>query len=302
MILATFLRGGTVAYGVVLGPHVLDLRLAARAAGQRLPPDLAGFIAAGPAALATAAALCAEAEAGRGAEASFALSAVRLLAPIPHPARNIFCVGRNYTDHVAEGYRSRGTEMKMPEAPQFFTKPPSAVIGPDETFPHAPRSTQRLDYEVELALIIGRRGSNIAPADAPAHIFGYTIGNDLTARDLQRRHEQWFKGKGLDRSCPLGPWIVTADAIADPAAMELSLTVNGEPRQRARVSQMIFDIPAIISQLSAGMALEPGDIILTGTPAGVGNAMDPPRLLAAGDVVACHISGIGDLTTRITAG
>jgi 2-keto-4-pentenoate hydratase/2-oxohepta-3-ene-1,7-dioic acid hydratase in catechol pathway len=164
---------------------------------------------------------------------------------------------------------------------------------------HDPALTQALDYEVELALIIGTAGTNIAEADALKHVFGYTILNDITARDLQRRHEQWFKGKGLDRSCPLGPYILTADEVPDPNVLDLWLTVDGEERQRSTVGQMIFQIPTIISTLSAGLTLEPGDIIATGTPSGVGYAMEPPRLLHAGNVVECFVTGLGSLRTPI---
>ncbi|MGI4799568.1 MAG: fumarylacetoacetate hydrolase family protein, partial [Janthinobacterium lividum] len=220
-------------------------------------------------------------------------------APIPRPTKNVFCVGRNYKEHVAEGYRASGTEAKYPEYPQFFTKPPTAVIGPDAPFYLDPAVTKRLDYEVELALIIGTGGRDIPRDRAMAHIFGFTVLNDITGRDLQRRHDQWFKGKGLDRSCPMGPVVVTPDELGDLGALELICRVNGEERQRSTVSQMIFDIPEIIAQLSAGLTLEPGDIIATGTPSGVGYAMDPPRLLKAGDVVECSIEGIGTLRTPI---
>jgi 2-keto-4-pentenoate hydratase/2-oxohepta-3-ene-1,7-dioic acid hydratase in catechol pathway len=213
----------------------------------------------------------------------------------------VFCVGRNYVDHVAEGYRARGAETKLPEAPQFFTKPPTAVIGPDEPFALDETVSRKMDYEVELALIIGTAGRDIPADRAWDHVFGFTILNDITARDLQRRHEQWFKGKGLDRSCPMGPFVVTRDEIADPTQFELSLSVNGEPRQRAKVAQMIFPIPDIIASLSAGLTLEPGDIIATGTPSGVGYAMDPPHYLTPGDEVICEISELGRLVTPITA-
>jgi 2-keto-4-pentenoate hydratase/2-oxohepta-3-ene-1,7-dioic acid hydratase in catechol pathway len=288
MKLVSFTRGGVASYGVLRADGVLDIPEAARRAGVTAAQDMVGFIADGAPGLA-----------GLGGEA-IPLEAVGLLAPIPRPRKNVFCVGRNYREHVAEGYRARGTETKYPEHPQFFTKPPTAVIGPDADFWLDAGVTQKLDYEVELALIIGKAGRDIPAAAAFDHIFGYTILNDITARDLQRRHDQWFKGKGLDRSCPLGPCIVTADEIGDPTKLELSLTVNGEQRQRASVSELIFDIPTIIATLSAGLTLEPGDIIATGTPSGVGYAMDPPRLLAPGDEVVCKIAPIGTLTTHIT--
>jgi 2-keto-4-pentenoate hydratase/2-oxohepta-3-ene-1,7-dioic acid hydratase in catechol pathway len=296
MRFASFVHAGEKSYGVVMpGDHILDLPATAKAAGLALPSDFLGLIAAGAPAVAMVRSLM---ETGGSAHA---LADVRLSAPIPRPAKNVFCVGRNYVDHVAEGYRARGTETKLPEAPQFFTKPPTAVIGPGEPFALDEAVSRKMDYEVELALIIGTAGRDIPAARAWDHIFGFTILNDITARDLQRRHDQWFKGKGLDRSCPMGPFVVTRDEIADPSRLELSLSVNGEPRQRAKVAQMIFPIPDIIASLSAGLTLEPGDIIATGTPSGVGYAMDPPRFLTPGDEVICEISELGRLVTPITA-
>ena len=296
MRFASFVHAGQKSYGVVVpGDSILDLPAAARAAGLALPNDFLGFVSAGTAALTTVGRLM-----ERGGP-SHALSAVRLEAPIPRPTKNVFCVGRNYLDHVAEGYRARGAETKLPEAPQFFTKPPTAVIGPDEPFALDARVSVKMDYEVELALIIGTAGRDIPAEQAWSHIFGFTILNDITARDLQRRHDQWFKGKGLDRSCPMGPFVVTRDEIADPGQLELSLSVNGAARQRAKVAQMIFPIPQIIASLSAGLTLEPGDIIATGTPSGVGYAMDPPHYLAPGDLVVCEISELGRLATPISA-
>lgn len=224
---------------------------------------------------------------------------LRLLAPIPVPTRNVYCVGRNYADHVKEGYARAGKETRLPEVPQFFTKATGAVNSPDGDVRLDPRLTQLLDYEVELAVVIGRGGRDIAAGDAFEHVFGYTVANDFTARDLQRRHEQWFKGKSLDTTCPLGPCIVDRAEIGDPATLELSLSVNGEERQRGRVAQMIFDIPTIIASLSAGLTLEPGDIISTGTPSGVGYAMDPPRALKGGDLVVARIDRIGELRNHI---
>jgi 2-keto-4-pentenoate hydratase/2-oxohepta-3-ene-1,7-dioic acid hydratase in catechol pathway len=213
----------------------------------------------------------------------------------------VFCVGRNYMDHVAEGDRTRGiTTSELPKFPQFFTKAPETVIGPDEwTHDHA-GLTQWLDYEVELALVIGTAGRDIAEADALSHIFGWTIANDVTGRDLQRRYGQWFKGKSLDRSCPLGPWIIPADEL-DGLNTGVRCFVNEEKRQDSHTSKMIFNIRQIINQLSIGFTLLPGDIIMTGTPEGVGYAMVPPHALKAGDVVRCEIDGIGALTTRIEA-
>jgi 2-keto-4-pentenoate hydratase/2-oxohepta-3-ene-1,7-dioic acid hydratase in catechol pathway len=298
--LATIEAEGTRRVALILDDGTaLDGPSAARAAGLD-PTPLADMVAT-IRAWATLAPMLRAAAASPPAGAVLAKGAFRLLAPIPRPAKNVFCVGRNYIEHVAEGDRAAGRETETPKYPQFFTKPPTAVIGPDETVPSYAAITRVLDYEVELALIIGTAGSDIPPERAFDHVFGYTIANDITARDLQRRHGQWFKGKGLDRSCPLGPWIVPADEIASPPDLRISLTVNGETRQDSRTSQLIFDIPTIIATLSQGLTFEPGDIIATGTPSGVGYAMVPPRVLAPGDVIAATVEGIGTLTTRIVA-
>lgn len=237
------------------------------------------------------------------AAALLPLASVSLLAPIPRPHRNVFCVGRNYMDHVAEGDRSRGiTSSELPKYPQFFTKAPDTVIAPGADIPDhtATGVTQWLDYEAELTLIIGKPGANITEADALSHVFGWTIANDVTGRDLQRRHGQWFKGKSLDRSCPLGPWIIPAEDL-DASDLAIKLWVNGEERQSSRTSKMIFDVKAIIHQLSQGFTLLPGDVIMTGTPEGVGYAMVPPRVLKDGDVVEIEIEGIGRLTNPVKA-
>ena len=281
----TFSRGGVQAPGAWLGDgRVVDL--------SSVAPTLVALIEGGPEALAAAGRLAA-------AGPSLAASEVELLAPIPRPRKNVFCVGRNYVDHVAEGARAMGLQQKLPEVPQFFTKAPTAVNAPGAPVRLDPSLTKLLDYEVELAVIIGKTGRDIPRDRAYEHVFGYTVANDVTARDLQRRHDQWFKGKSLDTSLPLGPWIVDAGEIGDPTTLELSLTVNGEERQRAKASMMIFDIPAIIASLSAGMTLEAGDIIATGTPSGVGFAMDPPQGLKDGDVVVARIDRIGELVSPI---
>jgi len=224
---------------------------------------------------------------------------VRPLAPIPRPAKNIFCVGRNYTEHVEEGYRARGMAVNLPKHPQFFTKPSTAVADPDEPFPWDPKITQRLDYEVELGVIIGQTGRDIGRAEALDHVFGYTVINDITARDLQRRHDQWFKGKALDRSCPMGPVVVHRGAIGNPQDLDIGMRVNGELRQWSNTRKMLFDLATIIETLSLGMTLEAGDIIATGTPSGVGYAMDPPQFLNGGDVMEAEIKGIGVLRTPV---
>lgn len=223
-----------------------------------------------------------------------------LMAPIPKPLKNVFCVGRNYAEHIAEGNRAQKQNVSVTEYPVFFTKPPTSVVAPDSDVLIFPEVSTSIDYEVELTVVIGTAGRNISKADAMDHIFGYTILNDITARDVQRRHGgQYFKGKGLDASCPIGPVIVTADEIDDPHALSISLTVNGESRQAGNTKDMIFDIPTLIASLSEGLTLEPGDMIATGTPSGVGYAMDPPQFLKDGDVVECKVSGIGTLSNPV---
>jgi 2-keto-4-pentenoate hydratase/2-oxohepta-3-ene-1,7-dioic acid hydratase in catechol pathway len=300
MRLVSFTHGGTSSYGLILKDgRILDLPQAASLAGMASPgANMIAFIAGGASASQTARRLEDDAGNAKLAPAISAASESKLTAPIPRPAKNVFCIGRNYKEHVAEGYRARGAEIKLPEYPQIFTKPPTAVIGPDDEFRINPGVSSNIDYEVELGVVIGPGGTNITAAEAYDHVFGYTIVNDVTARDLQRKHDQWFKGKGLDRSCPIGPCIVTRDEIPNERDLELTLTVNGEQRQRAKVDMMIFDVPAIIQSLSAGLTLEAGDVIATGTPSGVGFAMNPPQFLKSGDVTVCEITKIGKLTTR----
>ena len=263
--------------------------------------DLHEIIASGTIAADTGRTIEAALAAGRLANAVVPASEVHLLAPLPKPAKNVFCVGRNYLEHIAEGERAQNLKIGVTEHPVYFTKPPTAVVGPGASIPIFPKLSTRIDYEVELAVVIGKTGRDIPPDQAMAHVFGYTIVNDVTARDVQRRHGgQFFKGKGLDGSCPMGPVIVTADAIGDPARIGLRLSVNGESRQDGNTADMIFDIPTLISSLSEGMTLEPGDVIATGTPSGVGYAMDPPTFLEDGDVIVCEIDGIGKLENRMT--
>ena len=223
----------------------------------------------------------------------------RLLAPIPYPRRNVFCVGRNYLEHVREGDLKRGIQTPIPQHPQYFTKPPSTVIGDQGAIDIEPWVSDKIDYEVELAVIIGRPIRNADPESAMAAIFGYTIINDVTARDLQRQHDQWFKGKGLDTFCPMGPWVVTQDEITDPHALAIRLWVNGDLRQSDTTAHMHFSVGRIIADLSQGMTLMPGDVIATGTPPGVGYAMTPPQFLKAGDRVDCEIEGIGRLSNPV---
>jgi 2-keto-4-pentenoate hydratase/2-oxohepta-3-ene-1,7-dioic acid hydratase in catechol pathway len=228
------------------------------------------------------------------------LSDVRLLAPLTNLRRNVFCVGKNYRDHAREFSRSgfeagavKGAEID--EFPAVFTKPPSAIVGPGDTVQLHRHITSSVDYEAELAIVIGKGGRDIRRDDAYSHVFGYTIINDVTARDRQRNHKQWFLGKALDTFCPMGPWIATADEV-QPENLEVRCWVNGELRQNANTRDLIFDIPSLISTISAGLMLQPGDVIATGTPAGVGIGFDPPKFLQPGDSVSIAITGLGTLT------
>jgi len=230
------------------------------------------------------------------------LSEVRLLAPIPQPSRNIICVGKNYREHAREfassGFDGSASET-IPEVPVVFTKHAGSVIGPHDPIPASRDPDQSVDYEGELAVVIGQGGRDIAPERAMSHVFGYTIINDVTARHAQRRHKQWFLGKSLDGFCPMGPVIVTRDELPDIAHAELRTFVNGELRQRARIADLIFDIPALIATISRFISLVPGDIIATGTPSGVGIGFDPPKFLRAGDEVTIQIDGVGELRNPV---
>jgi 2-keto-4-pentenoate hydratase/2-oxohepta-3-ene-1,7-dioic acid hydratase in catechol pathway len=228
------------------------------------------------------------------------LSQVKIVSPIPWPRKNVVLLGVNYKEHIEEGARARSIELKYPEAPVFFTKPATAVIGHLGKVVHH-KATEKLDYEVELAVVMGKKGRDIPKDKVYDYIFGYTICLDMTARDLQRKHGQWFKGKSLDTYCPLGPWIVHKSALPDPQNLRLVCRVNGQVMQDDKTSNMIFDIPTTIESLSQGMTLEPGEIVSTGTPSGVGFARVPPFFLKPGDKVEADIEGIGVLQVEIAA-
>ena len=232
-------------------------------------------------------------------DATFGREGVRWHAPIPRPLKNVFCVGRNYAAHVKEGAAAFKTDAKLPDIPVFFSKSPTTVNGPFDDIPRHAAVTAQVDWEAELGVIIGRAGRNIAAKDALAHVFGYTVINDVTARDLQQRHTQWFKGKSLDGSCPIGPVVVTADEFGDPQNRRISLRINGATKQDARTSDMIFTVATIIESLSKGLTLEAGDVIATGTPEGVGMARTPQEFLQNGDVVETEVEGIGVMRNRI---
>lgn len=302
MRLVTYQSESGPRLGVVRGDAILDVaRLGQLVGGTELPRSMLGLLDAGPGALArlhealamqTNAAL----EAGGAAQP---LRETRLLAPLPRPRKNIFCLGKNYLEHARESNQARGEADTLPEAPLFFTKAPTTVIGPEAPILIHPASDQ-IDWEVELAVVIGRAGRDISAAEAMDFVFGYTILNDVSARDLQWRHgRQFFKGKSLDSSCPLGPWIVTVDQLANPHALTLRLWVNGVLKQQGYTGDFIWDIPTIIASLSEGLTLEPGDIIATGTPSGVGFARTPPEFLKPGDVVEMEIEGIGRMRNPV---
>lgn len=233
-----------------------------------------------------------------------AIAGNKVLAPIPTPRRNIFCVGKNYHEHAKEfansGFDTSATKGEVaPAAPVVFTKAPSTVVADNSPVLSFSHMTSQLDYEAELAVIIGKPGLGIKKADALNHVWGYTIINDVTARDLQQKHRQWFLGKSMDTFCPMGPWIVTADEVGDPTNLDVKCWINGELRQNANTRDLIFDIPTIIETISAGMTLQPGDVIATGTPAGVGIGFNPPKFLKAGDEMKISISKLGTLTNRV---
>ena len=226
------------------------------------------------------------------------LSSVVLEAPI-RPERNVFCVGRNYLEHAKEGARAAGRELKLPDLPTFFTKAPTSIAAPGSTLHLSARVSREYDFEAELAVVIGARCRDVSEDEAYDVVFGYTALNDVTARDLQRAHGQWFKGKSLDDACPIGPWIVTPEELGDPHTLEIRFRLNGVEKQHANTSQMIFRIPRLIAELSKGMTLLPGDVIATGTPEGVGFARNPPEFLAGDDVMEVDIERIGVLPNTV---
>ncbi len=284
MRFATYEHNGGTRVGAVVGDRVVEVG-----------SDMVELIAGGAGALEGARAL---ARSGKGEP----LTSVRLLAPVPRPRRDVLCVGWNYSEHFREGQLIRGKDVpaELPEWPALFSKGPNTVVGPEAgvRFP-APHSEQ-LDWECELAVVIGREGRDIPEAQALEHVFGYTCANDVSVRDVQRRHGgQWFKGKNFDTHLPLGPWIVTADEIPNPHALRISTRVNGITKQDSRTEHMVFTVPRILRDLSAGMTLVPGDIIITGTPEGVGFARKPPEYLKVGDVVEVEIEKIGVLRNTV---
>ena len=296
MRLATFDAGRGPRVGVIAPDDTL---VALTDLVPDAPEDMLGVIGAGDALHARMRDVASRAK--NGAK----LATVRLLAPIARPRRNVFCVGWNYAEHFAEGARIRTStqattaQQEIPEFPALFSKNPATVTGPEAPIWYPdPHSTQ-LDWECELAVIIGRPGLDIDEAAAMTHVFGYTCANDVSVRDVQRRHGgQWFKGKNFDSHLPLGPWIVTADEL-DPAALRIQTRVNGQTKQDSNTRFMVFKLPRLVREFSSGCRLESGDVMITGTPEGVGFARKPPEFLTIGDVVEVEIEGIGVLRNTV---
>jgi 2-keto-4-pentenoate hydratase/2-oxohepta-3-ene-1,7-dioic acid hydratase in catechol pathway len=287
----TFLHNGAEKVGLLTEEGILDFSAAKRgaAAAANLPPTLLELIEAGEQALVMAQMLVDE----KKPQHMVPMSAVKLLAPIPRPRKNVFCIGRNYVDHVNE------MSGNLPKHPVVFSKPPTTVIGPEMEIDSHPGVTEELDYEGELAVVIGRRAKSIKKERAYDYVFGYTALNDVTARDKQSIHGQWLLGKGFDTFCPMGPVVVHKSELREPHKLGIKTRVNGEVRQSSSTSLMIFDIPTLLATITAGTTLEPGDIIATGTPSGVGKGFKPPRFLKPGDVVEVEIEGIGVLRNSV---
>ena len=284
MKLITFEQNGTVRLGAVKGDGIIDL--------TAVFPTMLALIDSGTEGLAVAQ------NHVDSHDPAYQLAQIHLLAPIPMPRRNIMCLGHNYAKHAEESLISQGKAVELPDFPIIFTKATTAVNGPYDPFPYDATVSQKIDYEVELGVIIGKTGKNIPPEEAMPYIFGYTVINDISARDLQYQHKQFFKGKSLDGACPMGPWIITADQI-DPTALHITSRVNGVTKQESNTRHMIFDIPTTIDHLSRGMTLLPGDVIATGTPSGIGGARTPPEFLQPGDILQSEIENIATLRTPI---
>jgi 2-keto-4-pentenoate hydratase/2-oxohepta-3-ene-1,7-dioic acid hydratase in catechol pathway len=273
------------------GDNVHRLGMLQDGAVIELPGTLLQLIHEGPAAWARA----------RTPVARHDPAAIRWHAPIPRPAKNVFCVGRNYVSHIEEQAKARGQQVDIPKIPVYFTKAPTSVNGPFDDVAYRASTTQMVDWEAELGVIIGVTGRDIARTDAMRHVFGYTAVNDVTARDLQKNHFQFFKGKSLDGFCPMGPVVVTPDEFGDPQQKEVITRVNGVEKQHSSTSKMIFPIDVLIESLSQGLTLEAGDIIATGTPDGVGFGRVPQEFLLDGHILETDVEGIGTMRNRIVS-
>ena len=287
MRLATYTWQDSDRVGVVEGDEIVDVSEAA--------PSMQALIAGGDAALERV-----RAAAGRGSRQK--LEQVRLRAPLPRPAKNVFCLGLNYKEHAAEGARSRGVELRLPEYPVWFTKAPTSVCGPYDDIAVDAQLSTRNDWEVELAFVIGRPARRVPKERVYDYIHSYTVFNDFSLRDIQnQRGGQYFLGKSLEGGSPLGPWLVTRDEVPDPQRLRVVCRVNDTVKQDANTSDMIFDIPSMVADITRVLTLEPGDVIATGTPSGVGFARTPPEFLKPGDVLETEIESLGLLRNRIVA-
>lgn len=287
--------------GAIVDDLVIDLERYGASNGVTLPNRMLDFIAMGPQVVSAVTAMFEQTGTNWPIGTTLPLVNVRLLAPIPRPAKNIFGIGLNYIDHVAESAKALDTSPDLPRQPVIFSKPPTTVVGPDDSIVHRGDITQQLDWEVELGAIIGRTARRVKVADGLNYIFGYTLMLDMSARDC-RRAGQWIYSKGQDSYAPMGPCIVTADEIPDPQTLELWLTVNGTEKQRSNTSHMLFKVNELVADISQGITLEPGDIIATGTPEGVGAGRDPQEWVVPGDVIECGVEKIGTLRNSVVAG
>lgn len=279
----------------------VDIAKLGSVSGVDLPSAMLEFIDLGPTVIPSTTALVADEALRNTPGVSVPLANVDLLAPIPRPRKNMWGLGLNYAEHVAESARSLDTAKEMPSEPVIFCKPPTTVCAPGQPIVHNHELTQQLDWEVELAAVIGTRAKKVAAEDAMNYVFGYTVMIDVSARDA-RRSGQWIVSKGQDTYAPMGPWIVTADEISDPHNLDLWLTKNGEEKQSSNTKHMYFKIPTLIEDISKGMTMDPGDVILTGTPEGVGAGRDPQEWMWPGDTITAHVEGIGTITHPIVRG
>lgn len=285
--------------GVIANGLVIDVERLGAANGLSLPSDMLTFIDNGATVQPALNALLGSGKA-LPPGAALPIENVTLCAPIPRPRKNIFGIGLNYSEHVAESARTLDTDKNLPKQPVLFSKPPTSVIGPGGAIHHNAKMTQQLDWEVELAVIIGKTATRVSVESAMSHVFGYSVMIDVSARD-NRRAGQWIFSKGMDTYAPFGPCIVTADEIPNPHDLRLWLKKNGEMKQDSNTKFLIFNVPFLISDISTGITLEPGDIIATGTPSGVGAGMNPQEWMWPGDVIEAGVDGIGTLRHPVVA-
>ena len=303
MFFLTFEENGKDSIGVLTasGTHIFALAACEQYyfGNQQLPTTMLDLINQWDQVLGRLQAVSQKAQEDSRCPHKIALDSVSLRAPIPRPAKNIFCIGKNYAEHALEHTATSDPNNIIPKHPVIFTKAPTTVIGPNDVIQSHRHITNAVDYEVELAVVIGKKAKGVARETALDYVFGYTIFNDVTARDLQKQHLQWFRGKSMDTFGPMGPYLAHKSMIPNPGSLSIMSKINGEVRQNANTKDFIFDIPTLIATISAGITLEPGDIIATGTPAGVGVGFNPPKFLKPGDIVECSIEGLGVLRNTI---